>query len=72
MIFSIRTGAYAPRRAVRSLMRTRSCGRVVTLFLLPGTAAAQVQFVDVTDGSGVQYSGESYGGAGAMPSPNVS
>ena len=38
-------------------------GRFLALFHSRGTAAGQVQFVDVTDGSGVEYSGESYGGA---------
>ena len=36
---------------------------VVSVVLHCGTAAGQVQFEDVTEGSGVEYSGESYGGA---------
>ena len=31
--------------------------------LFCGTAAGQVQFEDVTIGSGIEYSGESYGGS---------
>ncbi len=63
MIFSIRTGAARFRWAVCNLVRTHFHWSFFALPLVGGTAAAQVQFVDVTDGSGVEYSGESYGGA---------
>ncbi len=55
-----------PRHARGAVLR-QACLRlqivVVSVVLHCGTAAGQVQFEDVTEGSGVEYSGESYGGA---------
>ncbi len=58
-----RTEARLCRWPLCNATRTSFFCDALVLMLLGGSASAQVQFQDVTDGSGLEYSGESYGGA---------